>query len=105
MTKHQPRREPEHTRNTRIDADSYAEEAMQNIARAVGALSPRRRGYVRDEIADAFEEGEHQGLCRALRILSIAQRKATSPEIRAALAEVSQLLAPDVAELPRSEGE
>lgn len=89
-----PRRAPEHETNTRIDANSYAEQALGDVLshQLAGLRSARSQCYVRDALAEAFEEGEHQGNCRAIRILGIARRKAIDPVVRAALTEVTQLL-------------
>jgi hypothetical protein len=78
--------------STRIDAASYADDRMESHAGWLSAIDERRCGYIREELRLAFEEGALQERCRALFILGIAQRKATSPEVRAALIEVSQLL-------------
>lgn len=80
--------------STRISADAYAEEALTALQDIIGQPSARRRGYIRDELAEAFTAGEHQGECRAILILSIARARATDMATRAALTMCLQLLCP-----------
>lgn len=90
----QPRRVPVEPGfvSTRTDADSHAETALDDVLTHCRIASARTQCYVRDALAEAFLAGEHQGECRAVLILAIAKAHARSPEVRAALAEVLQLL-------------
>jgi hypothetical protein len=83
-------------RSNRTDAESYAEEALESLLQGI-ALDERQQGYIREMLVSAFEDGETQGEFRALWVLAIAHRNAQSPATKAALVEVVQLLAPDVA--------
>lgn len=82
--------EPAYT-STRTDPDAYADHALSVIP-GIGRIDAQRRGYIRDELAEAFKAGEHQGVCRAIIILAIAQAHAESAETRAVLAACSRLL-------------
>jgi hypothetical protein len=91
--------EPRYT-SRHIDAQAYADKTLILLAGLIAPVSERRRGYIRDELVDAFEEGQHQELCRALFILYLARQKTTSEETRALLLEVAYLLAPHLREDP-----
>jgi hypothetical protein len=84
-------------RSNRTDAESYAAEALDTLRCRMPIPGEHRRGYIRDALAEAFAQGELQGEYRALWVLAIAHRNAQSPATKAALVEVVQLLAPDVA--------
>lgn len=77
--------------STRTDADSYADHALSVIP-GIGRIDERRRGYIRDELAEAFLSGEHQGECRAIIVISIARENTTDPAVRAALGDCLQIL-------------
>jgi hypothetical protein len=85
-------------RSNRTDAATYAAEALDTLRCRMPIPGEQRRGYLRDALAEAFAQGELQGEFRALWVLAIAHRNAKhNPEVQAALVEVVQLLAPDVA--------
>jgi hypothetical protein len=90
----QPRRVPVEPGfvSTRTDADSHAEQALDDLLTHCRIESARTQCYVRDALAEAFRAGEHQGECRAVIILAIAKANTQSSEVKAALAEVLQLL-------------
>jgi hypothetical protein len=71
--------------STRIAAATYAEQALDGLVSAIYPVNARRQGYIRDELAEAFEAGEHQGIIRAILVLSIARRNATDARTVAAL--------------------
>jgi hypothetical protein len=52
------------------------------------------RGMLRDERAEAFRVGEHQGEIRGVRILAIARAHATTVALRTALTRALKVLAP-----------
>lgn len=84
-------------RSNRTDAATYAAEALDTLLQGI-ALDERQQGYVREMLVSAFDDGETQGAFRALWVLAIAHRNAKhNAEVQAALCEVVQLLAPDVA--------
>lgn len=82
--------EPRFT-STRTDAESYAEHELRTMP-GMGRLDNARRSYIRDALAQAFESGEHQGVCRAIIILAIAKGHARTAEARAALDACLRLL-------------
>lgn len=91
--------------NLRTDPDSAADRALADLLSHI-RLGTRSQCYVRDSLAEAFSAGEQQGETRALRVLLLARvRYSLSEEIENALIEVIGLLAPDVGELLRPEGE
>ena len=99
------RREPPTWTNTRTDADSYADRALDDLLSHI-RLGNRSQCYVRDGLAESFTRGEEQGETRALRLLLLARaRWSDDPLVEAALIEVVRLLAPDVGALLRPEGE
>lgn len=77
--------------STRTDADSYAYRALIHM-RDCEALSVQQLGSIRDELAAAFRDGEDQGVCRAIIVLSIARANATDPATRAALGACLRVL-------------
>lgn len=81
--------------STRTDPANYADTALASILQGV-RLSTRQRGYVREMLESAFDDGERQGEFRALWILVIAEKRARSDDARALIRECLQLLAPDV---------
>jgi hypothetical protein len=83
-------------RSNRTDAATYAADALESLLQGI-ALDERQQGYVREMLVSAFEDGETQGEFRALWVLAIAHRNAQRAATKAALIEVVQLLAPDVA--------
>jgi hypothetical protein len=84
-------------RSSRTDAETYAADALDSLRCLMAIPGEHRRGYIRDALSEAFAQGELQGEFRALWVLAIAHRNAQSAETKAALCEVVQLLAPDVA--------
>lgn len=81
--------------STRTDASAYADNALASILQGA-PLDERQQGYVREMLQTAFEDGEMQGEFRALWILVIAEKRAPSAEVRWAIRECIQLLAPDI---------
>jgi hypothetical protein len=90
----QPRRVPDEMAliNTRTDADSAADRALDDLLTHCRIESARTQCYIRDALAEAFRAGEHQGQRRAVFILAIARTNTQSAAVNAALAEVAQLL-------------
>lgn len=80
----------------RTDAESYADAVIGPLSGIIAPLSVRRQGYIRDELIDAFQEGEHNEKLRALTILRIARERTRDPAIYALLEELAYLLAPDL---------
>lgn len=78
--------------NTRTDADSYADMVLSALRRPLRRLSERERGYIRDALKEAYLDGECQGECRALSILSIAQERARQIGGAAAMAAAIAIL-------------
>jgi hypothetical protein len=60
--------------STRIAAATYAEQPLAGLVSAIYPVNLRRQGYIRDELLEAFEAGEHQGIIRAIVVLGIARR-------------------------------
>jgi hypothetical protein len=89
------------TRRAAIPQQPHRRRELRRRGAGIAAPGDRpgehRRGYIRDALAEAFAQGELQGEYRALWVLAIAHRNAQSPATKAALVEVVQLLAPDVA--------
>ncbi len=81
--------------STRTDASTYADRGLASILQGV-PLDERQRGYVREMIESAFEDGERQGEFRALWILVVAEKRAQTPEAHALIARCIALLAPDL---------
>lgn len=79
--------------NTRTDPESYADEAL-TVIDAMTRLDESVRGMLRDELAEAFRVGEHQGEIRGMRILAIARAHANTVALRAALTRALKVLAP-----------
>jgi hypothetical protein len=71
--------------STRLDPASYADQALDDLLTHCRIASARTQCYMRDTIEEAFEAGEHQGVCRAIVTLSIARSRARDPAERAAL--------------------
>lgn len=84
--------------STRTSADSYADTALDDLLSHVTLHSTRTQCYTRDALAEAFEVGEHQGLRRAIIILSIARANATDAAARLALGACLKLLVPEISE-------
>lgn len=91
-----PINEPALWPNTRTDGAEYADDALMDLLDSVKIKGQRAQALVRDTIAEAFSNGEHQERVRAIRVVAIARANATTPKARAALAAVAQLLSPDV---------
>ena len=81
--------------STRVDADSYADDALASLLRGV-ALSQRQQGFVREWLVTAYDDGETQGEFRALWILMVAEHRAPTADARALIRRCMRLLAPDV---------
>jgi len=81
--------------STRTDAGTYADMALASILQGT-PLDERQRGYVREMIESAFEDGERQGEFRALWILVVAEKRAESAEALALIRRCIALLAPDI---------
>lgn len=82
--------EPRFT-STRTDAATEADRQLATIP-GIKRIDAARQGSIRDALRQAFDAGEHQGECRAIRILAIAQANARTAETRAALAACLALL-------------
>jgi hypothetical protein len=92
--------------NTRTDPDTYADGALDDLLSHVRIVSAKTQCYIRDSLSEAFACGEKQGETRALRLLLLARvRWADDPLAEAAIIEIVQLLAPDVGELLKPEGD
>lgn len=83
--------------NTRTCAAEIAEDALGDLELLLTFKNDRARAIVRDMLGETFAIGEIQGETRALRILTVALARARNEEARAAIREVVQLLAPDIA--------
>jgi hypothetical protein len=96
MTK-RPRRTPEELGfvSTRIAPETYAEMALEGLVASIGPIGARRQGHIRDELAEAFTAGEHQGVVRAVQILSIARANTNDLAVRAAMEACLRLLGVD----------
>lgn len=81
--------------STRTDASSYADTTLASILQGT-PLDERQRGYVRELLESAFEDGERQGEFRALWILVVAEKRAQSDEARTLIGRCIALLAPDI---------
>lgn len=77
--------------NTRISAQTYADEALAVLDSLV-RLNEGQRGYIRDALTEAFLAGEHQGECRAIRIMAIARATTDSAETVRALSAALKVL-------------
>jgi hypothetical protein len=91
-----PHNEPSLWANTRTFPAEYASAGLAELRGAVRVPGQQLRGYIHDALLLAFEAGEDQGECRAIRILAIAKANATSEEARVALDACLRLLAPQV---------
>lgn len=100
------RNEPALWANTRTDPATYADEALAELRGAVRVKGAQLRGYIHDALLLAFEAGESQGEERALKLLLLARvRWSDDPLVEAALIEVISLLAPEIGDRLKPEGE
>jgi hypothetical protein len=79
------RNEPALWTNTRTDPAAYADGALAELLGAIAIPDAQLRGYIHDALLLAFEAGEDQGECRAVRILAIARANASSTAARTAI--------------------
>lgn len=81
----------------RTDPETYAQQALEGLVSAIAPVNLRRQGYIRDELREAFEAGEYQGVVRAIQILTIARTNAKDSATVAALGACLKLLGVETA--------